>query len=625
MAGFSLAWNRMESLPKTAPSRNDPSNHRRRNGRWRAALLHDGVIRPLLLLALLFAGGASGAAPPTLQELDAASPLRLTAPTAFIAAVRAFESKPKSEDARNHERLRLLVAKVHELEGRFDEAIAVAEAIADGGIDPASRLRAGALVVRLRAASRHFGAGQGRLEPLLEDARKLGDPALQRYAALNAAMFYRELAHPEAVLRHSDDVLTSSPNALERCMAMWLRLEAQQQRDSAALSDAAFAESTALCDAAGAGLPRGFLDLTHARWLLAQQRLDDAAALLSARLPAISATADLRLRAKAHATLAESLQRRGNLDAALREADAALALSAALSTNLPLLQARRTRYAIAIERGQTSHALRELQAVIIAERAYAEEMHHVQDAYQAGRNESVQRQQAAALLDERIAQLALEAQAVERRTALTRLLLFLAALGLLAVIAWAVRSRVRQRALRQQMRVDSLTGLHTRAYFSERAATALASAQQKAVPLTLVLIDLDHFSYVNARFGHLTGDGLLEAIGRALRQLEDPQRNFGRLGGEEFAILLPGAGLDEGLAFAERCREAIAATAVAAIDDDGKARVTASFGVASTTAVGYRLRDLLAHADEALYRAKRAGRNRVSAAVAKPTPAVVPA
>jgi diguanylate cyclase (GGDEF)-like protein len=136
--------------------------------------------------------------------------------------------------------------------------------------------------------------------------------------------------------------------------------------------------------------------------------------------------------------------------------------------------------------------------------------------------------------------------------------------------------------------------------------------------MALVLFDLDHFSQVNSRHGHLAGDRLLEGIGRSLRELESDGVAFGRLGGEEFAVLLPRAGLDEGLAFAERCRAAIATTQVFALDERTVIEATASFGVVSTAAAGYRLRDLLSNADHALYRAKGAGRNRVAAAVVVP-------
>jgi diguanylate cyclase (GGDEF)-like protein len=190
--------------------------------------------------------------------------------------------------------------------------------------------------------------------------------------------------------------------------------------------------------------------------------------------------------------------------------------------------------------------------------------------------------------------------------------------ALVALLGWTWHSRRLRHRHRERLQVDPLTALWTRQHFSQQAASALAAAERRAQPMALVLFDLDHFSQVNSQHGHLSGDALLAAVGAALVRLQEPGRHFGRLGGEEFAVLLPGAGLDEGLAFAERCRSSIAAARATAYDGRAALAITASFGVVSTTAAGYRLRDLLANADQALYRAKGAGRNRVAAAVVVP-------
>lgn len=574
--------------------------------------------RAVVALGLLLAVTAFAQAPPDLASLDALKPMGLTDPPGFVAAVRRLEAAPPPADPAVREALALLSAQAAAIEGRFDAAIDAATPIADAATDPRRRIAAAALVVNLQATTRQFTEGQRRLETLLVDADRFGDAQLMQQVHLIAAVFYNQLSQQAPAQQHAEAVLASDPAPPEHCLATLQLVEARLLGPAPELDADTFADAAARCDAAGGGLPRGFLDVAHARWLVAQSRAADAAALLEARLPAIDGTGYARLRAEARAHLAEALQRSGRLAAADRTASEALALSAALPTGLPLLMAHRTRYAVALAQGDDARALRELQAVVVAERAYADEVRRLQEAYLAGRAESVQRQQAIDLLAERNAQLALEAGQSERLAGRIRLLLLPVALAVLAMLAWGWRSRVRQRALRRLMEVDGLTGLHTRAHFTASAATALAAAERESTPMALLLVDLDHFSLVNSRHGHLTGDRLLAAVGATLRALESPGRRFGRLGGEEFAVLLAGAGVDEGLAFAERCREAIAATAVDALDGETRVHVSASFGVVSTTAAGYRLRDLLANADQALYRAKHAGRNRVSAAVVVP-------
>ena len=569
--------------------------------------------RPVVVALALLLGAGALASP--IEQMEEIRPLRLTDPPAFIAAVRALEAEQPPSDPQAQEMLQLLSATALMLEGRFDDALEAATPIADDGSSATLRIRAGALIVNLRATTREFVDGQRRLQPLLKEAEALGDPSLRRQAQLAAAHFYNQLAQQEPAQRYAEAVLASAPEPPERCAATLQVLEARLLHPTPRLSEERFVDAIAQCEAAGARLLHGFVDIAHAAWRVRDGRAEEANAGLAARLDAITATGYPQLRARAHAQLAEALQLSGELDAAEREADAALALSAALPTGLPLLMARRTRYAVAMARGDENGALRQLQAVVAAERAYAGELRRLQEAYQIGRTEAVEREQTRTLLDERNARLRLEAEGASRASTTLQLVLLPVGVGVLALVAWAVHGRVQQRRLRQRMQIDPLTGVATRPHFSQQAAAALVAAERAAQPMALVLVDLDRFSAINTRFGHLSGDRLLAAIGETLRGLESSEAAFGRLGGEEFAILLPRAGLDEGLAFAERCREAIAATSTPSLDGDVPMAVSASFGVVSTTAAGYRLRDLLSNADAALYRAKNAGRNRVSAAV----------
>ena len=586
------------------------------------------AIRLFALLMVLGAGSSASTAaapsmppvdaPPTLEAMEQLRPLRLADPPRFITAVQALEAAPTPPDPIARETLQLLVAYSRVLQARYDEADRLATPIADRGRTPALRVRASTLIVSMMATRRKFVEGQRRLEPLLANAEAIADAGLQRHVGLMAAIFYNQLSQPELAQRHAEAVLAAGPDVVERCAAQLQVLEARVQMPVPRLDDDRFAEAAATCDAAGGGLLRGFVDVAHARWLVAGNRALEAAALLRARMPAIAATRYPILQGDAHARLADALQRSGALDEAEREAEAALALGATLPTGLPRLMARRTLYAVALERGDTERALRELQAVMAAERTYSNEIRHLQEAYESGRGATIDRQQALALLEQRKSELTLEHERAKRHAAVFEMLLVPVILGLLATMAWVIRARILQRRLQQAIQFDPLTGLWTRAHFTAQATAALARAEARAQPMALLLIDLDHFSRINARFGHLSGDRLLAAVGATLRGLEGDGGRFGRLGGEEFAVLLQGAGLDEGLTFAERCRTLLAETSAPAIDESTRMSITASFGVASTSTAGYRLRDLLTHADHALYRAKNAGRNRVAAATVVP-------
>jgi diguanylate cyclase (GGDEF)-like protein len=182
------------------------------------------------------------------------------------------------------------------------------------------------------------------------------------------------------------------------------------------------------------------------------------------------------------------------------------------------------------------------------------------------------------------------------------------------------------RSLGEMALTDSLTGLRNPRYFYTRFEEELATARREGVPLAVVVLDLDYFKQVNDRYGHSVGDDVLVAAGRAIGSVTREGETSARVGGEEFAILLPGDDGPTARAVAERVRHAIQAERVANGEPDGEeVRVTASAGVASTAELpDAGIRELYAAADEALYRAKRKGRNRTEVAVPSDSRAEVP-
>ncbi|HEX5388317.1 MAG TPA: diguanylate cyclase [Burkholderiaceae bacterium] len=160
---------------------------------------------------------------------------------------------------------------------------------------------------------------------------------------------------------------------------------------------------------------------------------------------------------------------------------------------------------------------------------------------------------------------------------------------------------------------DMLTSLSNRRDFYEHAARAIAHSRRHGAPLSLALMDIDHFKKINDTYGHGSGDQVLRklshSLGDALRETDVPAR----LGGEEFAVLMPTTALAQALAVAERLRDALAHTPVA-IGDEEQIHFTVSIGVTAWQPDDADIDATLHRADEALYRAKHGGRNRVEQA-----------
>jgi diguanylate cyclase (GGDEF)-like protein len=182
-----------------------------------------------------------------------------------------------------------------------------------------------------------------------------------------------------------------------------------------------------------------------------------------------------------------------------------------------------------------------------------------------------------------------------------------------------------KRRLHEETRLDSLTGLHNRRAFEEMIQREVQLAARDNTPLTLLMMDLDHFKQLNDTWGHALGDRALRTFGGVLLTVTGTRDAVARLGGEEFAILLPGRSPRSALSLAERLRATVEGLRLS--EGEELVRFTVSVGLSSLQPGETGFEPMLRRADRALYKVKRSGRNRVLLAETEisPVPPMPPA
>jgi diguanylate cyclase (GGDEF)-like protein len=274
-----------------------------------------------------------------------------------------------------------------------------------------------------------------------------------------------------------------------------------------------------------------------------------------------------------------------------------------------LVTAYRVLYELAKQRQDFKAALAFHEQFAAADKAYLTDLSARHLAYQKVSHENIANKLQVDALNKQNHVLQLERELSGKAVETSRLYIALLIMSVVFIGLWAYRTKRSQLHFQTLSQLDGLTGICNRPHFITQAEKALDSSRRTGEQLCMILFDLDHFKLINDRYGHATGDFVLKRTVSACKVHLNKNEIFGRFGGEEFGVLLPACGPEHARQRAEQLRVTIAG--ITAYQGSSKATVSASFGIATTSESGHELGQLLAHADAALYEAKRSGRNRV--------------
>ena len=559
-----------------------------------------------LLFALSFAAPQVRAATDIDQLLTQADAVRSSDPKAFLSLLATLEKDALRATPSQARHIRLLHAYGQLYNGRHDLMVVEAQKLFDDAPEPDLKMRAGLLVANSAAVTRDFSLGLRYLSQAMALENKV-DADLRQTALNVAGVLHNQLGQYAMGQYYAERLLDQNPSPRNRCVAHQLQVEALWGLGSWVKDDATVDAAIADCDAQHETIASNLLRGDMARHWAAQGDARRAIGLLESHLADVEATKYPRLIGEIHGLLAEYRLMVGDIDGAEQNARSALDKGAKDAYSLPLVTAHKVLYEVALRRGNLARALAEYRAYADADKARLDEVKAREFAFQLSRQELQQKNQAIQLLSKQNEVLRLHQEVTKKSAQNSQLLIGLLAFVLITVGYWAFKIKRVQMRFRHLAQTDALTGICNRAHLRQQAEAVLAQCQSRGKPVGMLVFDLDNFKAINDRHGHAGGDWVLEQVARACSGVCREGELFGRLGGEEFGIVVP----DRDLAATERVAEACRA-ALATIDTSGMGEsftVTASFGCVGTALAGYDYERLLALADEAMYSAKHGGRD----------------
>ena len=569
-------------------------------------------MRAWLLLCLLLAGGAQAASRPDLTRLlERADAVKLKDPGQFDAIMRQVGGDERDLSAGQRQYFLFLRAWKGAYDGKDASAIAQLSVLAADSPIVEIRFRAYAVLELLSTAQRRYQAAYENLGKAMSLLPRVSGAAARTEGLLAASELYSQVGQYDLAMHAAQTVIDDDWAGQGVCTGGERKLYALYNSGRFAEFDAQAGPVIATCLRLGQPAYANELRVSLAARYLANGRVAQALTLLTGSYPQVRQMGYSRQILSFDALLALAYQKKGDASAAARFASDAARLAIPGEYPQPLIAAYQILYQLAKQRGDVAGALAYHERYTIAKIGYLNDVSARQLAYEKTRQENIARKLEIQSLSRNNRVLELEHRLAAKQVEATRLYVVILTLILLFIGLWALWTKRSQLHFKNLSRLDGLTGISNRLHFIERAEAALAYARRSEQEVCVVLFDLDHFKSINDRFGHPTGDFVLRRTAVVCKEYLRASDIFGRFGGEEFSILLPGCRLEAAREQAEQLRQTI--NSIQAESRGATIGASASFGIACSGASGYELARLLAHADSALYRAKRAGRNCVMA------------
>lgn len=464
-------------------------------------------------------------------------------------------------------------------------------------------------IVAMYGVLRKFHEGAQLLNQLNDLSLEIDDPKILNGGEITKATFYQEANQYQLAFSIAKQLTKKSLLPRSKCIVSAVLVESAYYIETESIGMGYINESELYCNSIGEAFLGSFISITKAKMHVDAKQNIEARQTLEKIEKVVLETNYPRLSAMYYSTKAEVLYSLGNFEAAISSAQLALGQSAQAKFNKPLVSSYLTLSNIEQARGNYKTALDYHKSYVAADKAYDSELQSNQLAFQRAQFESELNARNLELAYAENELLSAEATTAKQEAKNSLLAAALAISALTIVFVSLYRTNINKKKFKQLSETDGLTKLKNRREFCKCSQEAIDFCHAGKQAISMIILDLDHFKQINDTHGHAAGDAVLKSVSALLKQECRQNDIVGRLGGEEFGIVLPGCDGEKASFIAENLRQKIEALHIA--QNDKILRVTASFGIAEGKDKPLHYDILFSEADTALYQVKHAGRNSV--------------
>ncbi|MFZ0872248.1 MAG: diguanylate cyclase [Rhodanobacter sp.] len=507
--------------------------------------------------------------------------------------------------------LRYLDAWETMFEGDYAKSETQFHDVIDHSGDVTLAAKASGLLLSNLAANQRYEEAFAQANRLTADLPQLKDPLARFMLLMNLSQMLNFAGQTDLAIKYAAMMENAIPPGETLCQPLSLHVAALDNGKRLTSSSPELQRAIDTCVADRQPVYANTMRLVLGSLYLGENQPGKAMALLDRMGPSIRINHYFPHMLSAQVQRAQAYAKLGNDNEARKAALAAVTMSSAGDINEWLKDAYEVLYRIEEKRGKTAAAFSYYKHYVAQDKGYLDDISAKTLAYEVARQHMLVQKIGAEGLSKQNNILRLQQALDNKAVETSRLYIVLLLMSLVSIVFWLFRLKRSQLRFKKLSFHDGLTGIFNHQHFIGEADRALRLLEKKHGVACLISMDLDHFKQVNDSHGHAMGDAVLRHTVAICQQQLRPTDLFGRLGGEEFGILLLECSRNQGVAIADRIRVAIEATPV---DGDGSVVwFSASVGLAATETSGYGLQKLCRDADAALYRAKRSGRNRVIA------------